>query len=268
MKGAWPLRIGLAYLAVLTLASLLAPVVTRFSPTVQALELRFAPPGTAGHLLGTDELGRDVLARVIHGGRSALSVGAAAVLVAGGVGVSLGLAAALGPRWLDQLLMLGVDSLLSFPAILLAIAVVSFLGYGWLQVTLAIGLIFSPLFGRLIRAEALAIRSEGYYQAAYGLGMAPLAIIRTHVLPNLAGKIAVQGSILFALSVVVEASLSYLGLGTQPPTPSWGLMLKDARHYLVTAPWLAVYPGVAIATTVLSLNMVGDALSDRLNPRL
>jgi peptide/nickel transport system permease protein len=164
--------------------------------------------------------------------------------------------------------MLLMDSLLSFPTILLAITVVSFLGYGLLQVMLAIGIIYSPVFARLVRAETLALRHEGYVEASRALGTPILKIVFKHIIPNLLGRVIVQGSITFALSVVIEASLSYLGLGTQPPTPSWGLMLKDSRNYLVQAPWMALYPGLAIALTVLCFNIIGDTLSERLNPRL
>ena len=153
-------------------------------------------------------------------------------------------------------------------SILLAITVVSFLGYGLLQVMLAIGIIYSPVFARLVRAETLALRNEGYVEASRALGTPILKIVFKHIIPNLLGRVIVQASITFALSVVIEASLSYLGLGTQPPTASWGLMLKDSRTYLVQAPWMALYPGLAIALTVLCFNIIGDTLSERLNPRL
>ena len=156
-----------------------------------------------------------------------------------------------------------MDSLLSFPTILLAITVVTFLGYGLLQVMLAIGVIFIPVFARLIRAEALAIRQEGYIESARALGSTRLRMVFLHYLPNMSGKIIVQCAITFALAIVIESSLSYLGLGTQPPNPSWGLMLKDARSDLLHSPFLAVFPGLAIAFTVLSFNVLGDVLADR-----
>ncbi len=154
--------------------------------------------------------------------------------------------------------MLMMDSLLSFPTVLLAITVVSFLGYGLVQVMIAIGVIYSPTFARLVRAETLALKTEGYVEASHALGTTLAKVVFRHILPNLLGKVVVQCSITFALTVVVEASLSYLGLGAQPPTPSWGLMLKDARDYLVQAPWLALYPGLALAFTVLCFNILGD----------
>ena len=220
------------------------------------------------HLLGTDNFGRDILSRVIYGSRSALLVGIVAVSIAVFIGSVVGLVAGLAGRATDNLLMLLMDSLLSFPTILLAITVVSFLGYGLIQVMLAIGVIFSPVFARLVRAETLVIKTESYVEASRALGTPIIKTVYKHIIPNLLGKVIVQCSITFALTVVIEASLSYLGLGTQPPNPSWGLMLKDARNYLVQAPWMAIYPGLVLALTVLSFNILGDALSEKLNPKL
>lgn len=168
----------------------------------------------------------------------------------------------------DNAVMLVMDSLLSFPTVLLAITVVSFLGYGLPQVMIAIGVIYSPTFARIVRAEALVIKTEEYVEASRSLGSSMLKVVFRHIVPNLLGKVIVQTSVTFALAVVVEASLSYLGLGMQPPAPSWGLMLKDARNYLVQAPWLALYPGLVLAFTVLCFNVIGDTLSERLNPKV
>ena len=244
-----------------------APMIAPHDPIDQNLGDRFSPSSKA-HLLGTDNFGRDILSRVIYGSRSALLVGIVAVSIAVLLGTLVGLIAGLASRWLDNFLMLMMDSLLSFPTILLAITVVSFLGYGLLQVMLAIGVIFSPVFARLVRAETLAIKTESYVEASRALGTPIVKTVYKHIIPNLLGKVIVQCSITFALTVVIEASLSYLGLGTQPPNPSWGLMLKDARNYLVLAPWMAVYPGMVLALTVLSFNILGDALSEKLNPKL
>jgi peptide/nickel transport system permease protein len=259
--------IALGYLLLLGAAALAAPLVTPYSPTEQNLEQRFQPSG-AGHLLGTDNFGRDIFTRIVFGSRSALLVGLVAVSIAALIGSAVGLAAALSGRHVDNALMLLMDSLLSFPTILLAITVVSVLGYGLVQVMLAIGVIFSPVFARLVRAEALAIKSEAYVEASRALGSPVVKIVFKHILPNLLGKVVVQCSITFAMTVVIEASLSYLGLGTQPPEPSWGLMLKDARNYLVQAPGMAVYPGLALALTVLCFNILGDTLSEIINPKL
>jgi len=255
------------FILILGAAAVAAPRIVPYDPVAQNVEERYQPPG-AKHWLGTDNFGRDVFSRIVMGSRSALLVGIVSVTIATAVGMIVGLTAGLAAPAVDQTLMLLMDSLLSFPTILLAITVVSFLGYGLLQVMIAIGVIYSPVFARLVRAETLALRHEGYVEASRALGTPILKIVVRHIVPNLLGRVIVQGSITFALSVVIEASLSYLGLGTQPPTPSWGLMLKDARSYLAQAPWMAFYPGLALAMTVLSFNIVGDALSERLNPRL
>lgn len=244
-----------------------APKIAPYNPVEQNLDERFSPPARA-HLLGTDNLGRDVLSRIIYGSRSALLVGIVAVAIALLLGSFVGLVAALSGELTDNTLMLLMDSLLSFPTILLAITVVSFLGYGLLQVMIAIGVIFSPVFARLVRAETLVIKTEGYVEASRSLGSPIVKIVFRHIIPNLLGKVVVQCSITFALTVVIEASLSYLGLGTQPPTPSWGLMLKDARNYLTLAPWMAIYPGLALALTVFCFNIMGDVLSEKVNPKI
>ncbi|MBN2049664.1 MAG: ABC transporter permease [Spirochaetales bacterium] len=255
------------YLLILGAAAVAAPWISPHNPVEQDLEARLQPPGK-GHLLGTDNFGRDNFSRIIYGSRSALLVGIISVSIAVSVGMVIGLWAGLVRGMTESTLMLIMDSILSFPTILLAITVVSFLGYGLTQVMIALGIIYSPVFARLVRAETLSIKTEEYVEAARALGTPWLTIIFRHIIPNLLGKVVVQCSITFALSVVAEASLSYLGLGTQPPTPSWGLLLKDARNYLIQAPWLAVYPGIILAFTVLAFNILGDTLSERINPRL
>jgi peptide/nickel transport system permease protein len=259
--------LSIIFLVVLGAAAVAAPLIAPYHPTAQNLEQRFKPSSGA-HILGTDNFGRDIFSRVIFGSRSALLVGIVAVSIAVIIGTIVGLTAGLSRGYIDNFLMLLMDSLLSFPTILLAITVVSFLGYGLLQVMLAIGIIFSPVFARLVRAETLAIKTEAYVEASRSLGSPIVKIVYKHILPNLLGKVIVQCSISFALTVVIEASLSYLGLGSQPPDPSWGLMLKDARNYLVQAPWMAIYPGLALALTVLCFNILGDTLSEKLNPKL
>jgi len=220
------------------------------------------------NLLGTDDFGRDILSRLMYGARPALIVGIVAVSIALVLGGIVGLFAGMGGRLLDQALMLIMDSILSFPTILLAITVVSFMGYGLVQVMVALGIISSPVFARLVRAETLAVKSEGYIEASRALGTGPIKLVYRHVIPNIMNKVIVQCSLTFAQAVVVEASLSFLGVGIQPPAASWGLMLKDARNYLIQAPWMAIFPGLALALTVLSFNLVGDSLAERFNPRL
>jgi ABC-type dipeptide/oligopeptide/nickel transport system permease subunit len=257
----------LCYIGVLVLSSVAAPLLAPHDPTEQRLDQRFLAPGSPEHLLGTDDFGRDVLSRIIYGSRSALLVGLISVSIALSMGVLIGLSAGLGGRVADNLLMLLMDSVLSFPTILLAITVVTVFGYGLVQVMLAIGVIFTPVFARIVRAETLAIREESYVQASTALGSPLLKTVGLHILPNMLPRLIVQSSITFALAIVIEASLSFLGLGTQPPEASWGLMLKNARNYLFNAPWLALYPGLAIGLTVLSFNLLGDALSASLRGR-
>ena len=261
------LGVSLSFIVILTVVAAAAPLVAPHDPTDQDYEATLLPPGSPGHVLGTDDLGRDLLSRVIYGSRSALLVGTISVSIALAIGLVVGLAAGMGPRWLDEGLMLLMDALLSFPTILVAIAVVSVFGFGLTQVMVALGVVFSPLFARLVRAETRSIRTEGYVLAARALGVPSAGIVVRHVLPNMVGRLIVQCSSIFALSIVVEAGLAYLGLGTQPPNPSWGLMLKDARSFAMYASWLAVYPGLAIALTVLGFNLLGDTLSDILSPR-
>ncbi len=259
--------ISIAYLIILGAAALAAPWISPYSPTDQHIEDRFQSPN-GSYLLGTDNFGRDLLSRIIFGSRSALLVGIVSVSIAVFIGIIVGLIAGLSKSIIDNILMLIMDSILSFPTVLLAITVVSFMGYGLSQVMIAIGVIYSPVFARIVRAETLAIKTEGYIEASRALGSPIFKIVVIHIIPNLLGRVIVQCAITFALSVVIEASLSFLGLGSQPPAPSWGLMLKDARNYLVQAPWMAIYPGLALALTVFSFNIIGDTLSEKLNPRV
>jgi peptide/nickel transport system permease protein len=265
--GGVPYALSVLFLLMLGAAAIAAPWISPRDPVAQDLAQRFAPPG-ARFLLGSDDFGRDILSRVIYGSRSALLVGIVSVSIAVTIGMIAGLAAGLSRPLADEAIMLLMDGLLSFPTVLLAITVVSFLGYGLVQVMVAIGVIYSPTFARVVRAETLAVRTEEYVEASRALGSTTLAVVFRHIIPNLLGKVIVQASVTFALAVVVEASLSYLGLGMQPPAASWGLMLKDARNYLLQAPWMAIFPGLVLALTVLCFNVIGDTLSERLNPRV
>ena len=263
----WFFNISVLFIFLLGVAAIAAPLVAPHSPTDQNIERRFSAPDSV-NILGTDNFGRDILSRIIYGSRSALLVGIVSASIAVTIGMTVGLVAGLGNNWIDNLLMLLMDSLLSFPTILLAITVVSFFGYGLVQVMSAIGIIYSPVFARLVRAETLAIKTESYIEASRALGTPVIKRVFIHIIPNLLGKVIVQLTITFALAIVIEASLSYLGLGTQPPTPSWGLMLKDAKNYLIQAPWMAIYPGLALAFTVFSFNLIGDTFAEKLNPRV
>jgi ABC-type dipeptide/oligopeptide/nickel transport system permease subunit len=255
--------LSVGFVALVVISAVAAPLIAPFDPVAQDLDARFVGPGEQGHPLGTDDFGRDVASRLIYGSRSTLLVGFTAVGLAVALGLLIGLAAGLSQGPLDGALMLLMDAVLSFPTVLLAITVVSVFGYGIVQVMMAVGVIFTPVFARLVRAETLAVKREEYVEASRALGSPARRTVLMHILPNVLPKIIVQASITFALAVVIEASLSFLGLGTQPPEPSWGLMLKDARNYLLRAPWLALYPGIAVALTVLSLNIIADALAER-----
>jgi ABC-type dipeptide/oligopeptide/nickel transport system permease subunit len=259
--------IAVCYLIFIGVAAIAAPLLAPHNPTEQNLSLRFSAPDRT-HVMGTDNFGRDIMSRLFYGSRSVFVVGIVTVTIAVAIGMVVGLLAGLAGNLVDNVLMLIMDSVLSFPTVILAITVVSFLGYGLAQVMIALGVIFSPVFARLVRAETLSIKTEGYVEASRALGSPWLKIIYKHIIPNLLGRVVVQCSIVFAMAVVLEASLSFLGLGTQPPNPSWGLMLKDARNYLVQAPWMAIYPGVFLAMTVLSFNILGDVLSEKINPRI
>jgi peptide/nickel transport system permease protein len=251
----------LGSLVVILGAALFAPVLAPYDPVSQRLEQRFLPPGSDGFLFGTDNLGRDILSRVIYGGRSALLVGTIAVALSVLGGTLFGLAAGLAGRTVDRSLMIVMDAVLSFPTVLLAITIVAAFGYGLGQVTVALGIVFVPVYARLVRGEVMAIREEPFVEASKALGTGAFRRVLLHFIPNMLPKLVVQSAVTFAFAVSIEAALSFLGLGTQPPNPSWGLMLKDARNYLFQSPWLAYFPGLALAWMILTFNLLGDLLS-------
>lgn len=262
-----PLLVGGALVGLIATLAVLAPLLAPFDPTAIDPAGRLAPPGGA-HPLGTDRLGRDLLSRVLYGGRVALVVGAVAVLIGAGIGVPLGLISGYRAGRLDAVLMRMVDGMMAFPALLLAITVVAALGPGHVQAMTAIGVVLIPIFARLARAQTLATRGQEFVLAARTLGATEARIVLLHILPNIAGPLVIQSTVAFSGAVLAEASLSYLGLGTQPPTPSWGGMLQEARDVLFVARWMAIWPGVAIAAAVLGLNLLGDGVRDMLDPRL
>jgi peptide/nickel transport system permease protein len=257
---------GLLVLGVLVLVAVLAPWVVPHSPTAVDVPNRLQPPGP-GNLFGTDELGRDILSRVIFGARVSLQVGAIAVGVSLAAGVPLGLVAGFYGGRIDDVIMRVMDMLFAFPAILLAIAIVAVLGPSMANAMIAIGIVFTPIFARITRGSVLSVREEVYVRAARSLGASDLRLLRTHVLPNVAAPIIVQTSISLAFAVLNEAALSFLGVGVQPPRPSWGRMLFEGRGFMQQAWWMAVFPGLAIFVTVLACNVVGDGLRDALDPR-
>lgn len=223
------------------------------------------PSGT--HLLGTDQYGRDLLSRVMRGAATSLVVGAVAVGLAFGVGVGLGMIGGYFGGWLDEALMRLMDALYGFPAVLSALLVTAAFGPGVVISMLAVGAASVPIFARLTRASFLALREHDFVLAARALGSGDWTIIRRHILPNTLSPLIVQATISFPIAILAEAALSYLGLGTQPPHPSWGLMLRDAQSFLALSHWYAVFPGAAIALAVLGFNLLGDGLRDLLDPR-
>jgi peptide/nickel transport system permease protein len=225
-------------------------------------------PASRQHLLGTDDLGRDLLSRVIYGARTSLLAGVVSVGIAILVGLPLGLMSGYYRGRLDNFLMRLTDALLSFPFLVLALAIAAVLGAGLSKAMIAIGIVFTPGFIRLSRAQVLSERERAYVEAARAQGAPDLRIIWRHILPNSLSPVLVQASLAMAAAITAEATLSFLGLGTQPPTPSWGSMLNIAQAYLNRAPHLALWPGLAIFVTVLSLNLVGDGLREVLDPRL
>jgi peptide/nickel transport system permease protein len=227
---------------------------------------RLQPPSWS-HLFGTDDLGRDILSRVVLGAAVSLRVGFLSVGLALVVGTLIGLLAGFYGGWTDDVLMRLMDMLFAFPAVLLAIAVLAVRGPGPNNAILAIGIVYIPIFARVTRASVLGVREEVYVRASRSVGASDLRLLWRHVLPNAAPPIIVQTSISLAFAVLAEAALSFLGLGTQPPDPSWGLMLAEGRGYIDLAWWLAFFPGMAIVVTVLCFNLLGDGLRDVLDPR-
>jgi ABC-type dipeptide/oligopeptide/nickel transport system permease subunit len=239
-------------------SAILAP----FDPVEQNLDARFLPPGSEGHLMGTDHLGRDVLSRLVYGARSAVIVGTVSCAIALTLGMIAGVGAAMAPRWLDSLIMLVMDGVLAIPAILMAMAVVALFGYGIVPVMIAMGIIFSPLIARLVRAEVRKAWNSDFVEGEILLNRSHAGIFFSIIVPEAAPPVLVQVTSLFAASVTIEASLSFLGIGIQPPAASWGMMLNNARDYIFSAPWLALPPGIALALLVYSLNTLGDLFQE------
>ncbi|WP_247872402.1 ABC transporter permease [Azospirillum sp. TSO35-2] len=260
------LHLGAALTALLVAMALLSLLWTPY-PAEQVRVLARLKPPSLEHWLGTDHFGRDVLSMIMVGARNSLAVGAAAVGLGLAAGVPLGLLAAGLGRWGDEVVARLGDLVFAFPAVLSAILLTAVLGAGAVNVVLALALFNAAVLARVTRGAALAVWRRPYVGAALALGRGPLSVTLVHVLPNIAGIVVVQATVLFAVAIVNEAALSYLGLGIQPPSPSWGKMLGDAQTYLFTAPLQAVFPGIAIALCVMGLTMLGDGLRDWLDPR-
>jgi peptide/nickel transport system permease protein len=257
---------GLLLVAALGLAALLASHVVPGSPTDIAKDRALRPP-TWTQPFGMDDLGRSILSRVVHAYRVSLAVAVASVALALLVGVPLGLVAGYAEGALDQLIMRPLDVLMSFPAILLAIALTSVFGTGVLLVALSLAVVYTPIVARVVRAAILAVKVEVYVDGARALGAPVPRLVLRHILPNAATPVLVQASVLMAIAILVEAALSFLGVGVRPPTPSLGLMLADGRGFMLQAPWMVIFPGLAIMAAVLGFNMVADGLRDWLDPQ-
>ncbi|MHA6627450.1 ABC transporter permease [Pseudonocardia sichuanensis] len=267
MRRPASLTAGAVLVGLVVGAALLSFVWTPYDAVQIDPTTRIAPPSPA-HWLGTDVFGRDVVSQLLVGARTTLFVGVVAVGLAGVVGTPLGILAAMGPRWLGELVMRTSDLVLAFPALLLAIMFGAVYGPSTLTAMVAIGIATVPSFARLARGAALQVLATEYVLAARAAGRPRTAIAARHVLPNIAGLLLVQSSVSFAIAVLAEAALSFLGFGTRPPTPSWGRMLQEAQQLLYTTPELALWPGLAIALAVLGFTLLGDGLRDRFDPRL
>jgi peptide/nickel transport system permease protein len=259
--------LGLALVLVLGVSAAAAPWLAPYDPARQSLVEKRARPG-GKYLLGADEFGRDILSRVIYGARIALLVGLLSAVIAVVGGLVLGTIAGFAGGWLDATLMRAIEILLAFPYLLLALAIVAMMGPGALNTTIAVGIWGIPAVTRIVRGSVLALRETEYVGAARALGAPAPALLRRHVLPNIVPGLIVYATLFMANAILLEAALSFLGLGVQPPTASWGLMVSTGRDVLLVAPHVATVPGLAIMVAVLAFNLVGDGLRDALDPRM
>jgi peptide/nickel transport system permease protein len=257
---------GMAIIVLFVAMAVFAPWIVPYDPIAQSWSAVRKAPSMA-HWFGTDDLGRDILARVIYGARASLLAGVISVGIALSIGVPLGLTAGYLGGWIDALLSRITDAMLACPFLILAIALAAFLGPSLGNAMIAIGVTTTPIFVRLTRGQVMSVKVEDYIEAARAVGNPRWRIALRHILPNILPALLVQATLSIATAIIAEASLSFLGLGQQPPAPSWGSMLNSAQRFLIGAPWMAVWPGLAIFLTVLSFNLLGDGLRDALDPR-
>jgi peptide/nickel transport system permease protein len=257
--------VGVIVMALFILVAYLGPLIAPYDPVELHLNAQLAPP-SATYLLGTDELGRDILSRIIHGTRISLEAGLLAVLVAAAIGVLSGLAAGYLGGWPDAVIMRIWDTLLAFPAIFLAIGIVTVVGPGYMNAVLAVAIINIPIFARLVRATTLSVKAKDFVEAAYAIGATRSHIMFRTILPNCVAPVVVQMAIAAPAAILVEASLSYLGLGSQPPVPSWGNMLTAAQSYLYRSPTYGLWPGLVLTLVVVGMNYFADGLQDVIDP--
>jgi peptide/nickel transport system permease protein len=261
-----PAVLGLLLATTFVLAALLAPWIAPADPGASDFDAVLTPP-SAGHMLGTDELGRDVLSRIVFGARASIQAGVLAIGLAMVVAVPIGLVSGYYRGWLDAIVGRLVDTMLSFPFLVLAVGLAAILGPSLTNASIAIGVTQVPIFIRITRGETLSVREEDFVAGAVADGAGDLTILLRHVLPNIANPLLVQATVAIPTAIIAESILSFLGLGVTPPTPSWGVMLSTAQPYLSDALWLAVFPGLAIFLATLSFNLLGDGLRDVLDPR-
>jgi peptide/nickel transport system permease protein len=259
-------RIGLALFLILLVCAVAAPVISPFDPAAQDYDFLLSPPG-AQHWFGTDDLGRDILSRVIYGTQTSFEVMLSSIAAALIFGVPLGLITGYFGGWLDDILMRIMDALLAFPTLILALAIVAALGPGLVNAIIALAIVNVPAFARLVRGQVLSLRDLEFVQAARAVGMTDLRVLAGHVWPSVRGNVIIYASLRASTALITESALSFLGLGVQPPTPSWGTMLAVSMQYFDDW-WMGVFPGVAVFLAVLSLNFLGDALRDSLDSRL
>jgi len=259
--------LGLLIVLTLVIVAVFAPWLAPYHPTKPDFSAMLTGPSDQ-YLLGTDELGRDMLSRLIWGARASLQAGLIAVILAAGIGVPIGLISGYFRGPLDEYVVMRLtDAMMAFPVIVLALALTAILGPSLYTAMVAIGIVYAPIFIRLARAQTLSVRETEYVEAARALGNRHIGIMIKHVLPNIASPLVIQMSVSMATAILVESALSFLGLGVQPPTPSWGSMLRIGANYMQDAPWIAFWPGFAIFVAVLGINLFGDALRDVLDPR-
>ena len=261
-------RIGVILVITLVIMAVFGPLLAPYDPNAIDFTNRFAPPSFS-HPFGTDDFGRDTFSRILYGARISLMVGVIAVGIAGTLGTFLGLISGYTTRRsVDEVIMRAMDVLFAFPAILLAIAILAALGKGIANAMIAIGLVYTPIFARIVRGSVLSIRNEEYVTAARALGTRSRVILPRHILPNASAPLIVEISLSLAFAILAEAALSFFGLGTQPPDPSWGRMLSEGRAYFQQSIWMALFPGLAIMLAVMGFNFLGDGLRDALDPKM
>ena len=258
---------GLVILLITVVAAIFGPNLVAYTPDKMDFTTRFGAPSLK-HIFGTDDFGRDTFTRIVYGASVSLEVGIISVSLAATVGTFLGLLAGYGRRLSDEVIMRMMDVLYAFPAVLLAIAILAALGKGVENAMIAIGIVYIPIFARITRGEVLSIRNEEFITAARSMGASDLRILFRHILPNILSPIIVETSLSLAFAILAEASLSFFGLGTQPPDASWGRMLSEGRNYFRQSPWMGIFPGLAIMFVVMGFNFLGDGLRDALDPRL